>query len=233
LVGAETAQRLRLLKANLEDEPLDLAAPDDVDIYDGGRHRSRRRSMSGPRLRTVVADTSALVSLAVPRADTAVDTDAPDPFQYLLTSCDVFVPPEVVAELRDITQYQDAHGAAASNVLAARNHYSVDDPYERDDTPDSRPTFGLDDGETNGIVLANALAVDGFLTDEFGGTNFPLIHAVLRGPRIVPTPRLICDYARNGHMTQAEARTLITTIILQRSWENSPYVTQLLQYLEE
>ena len=34
LVGAETAQRLRLLKADLEDEPLDLAAPDDdIDIY--------------------------------------------------------------------------------------------------------------------------------------------------------------------------------------------------------
>ena len=35
LVGAETAQRLRLLKTDLEDEPLDLAAPDDVDVYDG------------------------------------------------------------------------------------------------------------------------------------------------------------------------------------------------------
>ncbi len=34
LVGTETAQRLRLLKADLEDEPLDLAAPEDVDIYD-------------------------------------------------------------------------------------------------------------------------------------------------------------------------------------------------------
>ncbi|QFU84368.1 hypothetical protein [Natronorubrum aibiense] len=35
LVDAETAQRLRLLKADLEDEPLDLAAPDDVDVYEG------------------------------------------------------------------------------------------------------------------------------------------------------------------------------------------------------
>jgi hypothetical protein len=35
LVGAETAQRLRLLKADLEDEPLDLVAPDNVDVYDG------------------------------------------------------------------------------------------------------------------------------------------------------------------------------------------------------
>jgi hypothetical protein len=189
--------------------------------------------MSRPRLRTVVADTSALVSLAVPRADAAYDTDAaPDPLQYLLTSCDVSVPPEVVAELRDMAQYQDIHGAAASNVLAAHGHYTVDDPYERADTPESRPTFGLDDGETDGIVLANALDVDGFLTDEFGGTNFALIHAVLRGPRIVPTPRLLCDYARNDHMTHEEARTLIVTISPHRSWENSPYVTQLLALLE-
>jgi len=189
--------------------------------------------MSGRRLRTVVADTSALVSLAVPRADAFVDTDtAPDPLQYFLTSCDVFVPPEVVAELRDITQYQDIHTAAANNVLAARNHYTVENPYDRDETLDSRPTFGLDDGETDGIVLANALDVDGFLTDEFGGTNFPLIHAVLQGPRIVPTPRLLCDYARNGHMAAEEARRLITTISPHRSWENSPYVEQLLAHLE-
>jgi hypothetical protein len=188
--------------------------------------------MSGHRLRTVVADTSALVSLAVPRADAAADTDTPDPLQYLLTSCDVSVPPEVIAELRDITQYQDIHAAAANNVLAARSHYTVEDPYDRDDTPDSQPTFGLDDGETDGIVLANALDVDGFLTDEFGGANFPLIHAVLQEPRIVTTPRLIVDYARNGHLTEAEARTLLTTISPHRSWENSPYVTQLLQRLD-
>ena len=189
--------------------------------------------MSGRRLRTVVADTSALVSLAAARADAAVGTDVPDPFQYLLTSCEMFVPPDVVAELRDITQYQDIHAAAARTLLAARGHYAVEDPYERDETPDSRPTFGLDDGETDGIVLANVLDVDGFLTDEFGGTNFPLIHAVLQGPRIVPTPRLIVDYARNEHLSHEEARTLIMTISPHRSWENSPYVTQLLNRLDE
>jgi hypothetical protein len=35
LVGAKSATRLRLLNADLEDEPLDLASPDDVDIYEG------------------------------------------------------------------------------------------------------------------------------------------------------------------------------------------------------
>jgi len=189
--------------------------------------------MSRSRLQTVVADTSALVSLAVPRADADFTTDpAPDPLQYFLTSCDVSVPPEVVSELQGLTQYQDIHGAAATNVLAARDHYTVANPYERANTPESRPTFGLDDGETDGIVLANALDVDGFLTDEFGGTNFALIHAVLQGPRIVPTPRLICDYARNGHMTHEEARTLITSIGPHRSWDNSPYVAQVRNLLE-
>lgn len=33
LVGTETAQRLRLLKADLDGEPLDLDGPDDIDIY--------------------------------------------------------------------------------------------------------------------------------------------------------------------------------------------------------
>lgn len=37
LVDPETAQRFRLLKADLDDEPYDLAAPEDTDIYDGGR----------------------------------------------------------------------------------------------------------------------------------------------------------------------------------------------------
>lgn len=34
LVDPETAQRFRLLKADLESEPLDLAPPKDIDIYD-------------------------------------------------------------------------------------------------------------------------------------------------------------------------------------------------------
>jgi len=35
LVGAESAQRFRLLKADLNGEAFDIAAPDDVDVYDG------------------------------------------------------------------------------------------------------------------------------------------------------------------------------------------------------
>jgi len=187
---------------------------------------------AGPRLQTVVADTSALVSLAVPRADATVDDALPDPLQYVLTSCTVSLPPTVQSELSTMADYDDIHGAAASNVLAADNHYRVVDPYDSEETPASRPAFGLDDGETDGIVLANSLGVDGFLTDEFGGTNFALVHAALRGPRIVPTPRLIRDYARNGHMSTNEARQLLDCIGAHRSWGASPYVTLLRDQLE-
>ncbi len=34
-------------------------------------------------------------------------------------------------------------------------------------------------------------------------------------------------------MTHEEAKVLITMVSPHRSWENSPYVVRLLQYLEE
>lgn len=123
---------------------------------------------------------------------------------------------------------QFAVGAsAARKALDWEPTHAMVDPYSRGDTPAERPTFGLDDGETDVIVLANALGVDGVLTDEFGGTNVALVHAALRGERVVPTPRLLCEYARNGHVTAEEARALLDTISPHRSWENSPYVAQL------
>ena len=180
-------------------------------------------------METAVADTSALVSLAVPSADAKYDVEAnPDPFQYLLTSCTVYVPEEVIAELEDVAQYSDLHAAAAANVLSAREFYNVEDPYARDGAPDERPTLGLDDGETDGIVLANALSVDAFLTDEFGSNNFALIHATLEGPRLVPSPRLIRDYALAGYLSSGEAKALIKRIGKHRSWEGNPYVERLL-----
>lgn len=46
LVGAEAAQRFRLLKADLERDPLDLPPPDDVDVY-GGERRTVGRADDG------------------------------------------------------------------------------------------------------------------------------------------------------------------------------------------
>jgi hypothetical protein len=183
-------------------------------------------------METAVADTSALVSLGVPSADATYDVGTnPDPLQLLLTSCSVYVPEGVVGELEDVAQYSDVHAAAAANVLSARDFYTVENPYDRVDAPDERPTFGLEDGETDGIVLANVRAVDAFLTDEFGSADFALIHAALEGPRLLPSPRLLRDSAVAGHVTTEEARELIRRIGALRSWEGSPYVQRLLESL--
>lgn len=182
-------------------------------------------------METVVADTSALVSLAVPGADSTYDvTSNPDPLQFVLTSCSVYVPEEVVAELREMAQYADLHATAAGNVLAASRFYEVAETYRRPDTPDSRPTFGLGEGETDGIVLANATNADAFLTDEFS-RDFALIHAALDDSRLVPTPRLICEYATAGHLAVEDARRLVEHIGNRRSWTNSRYVQLLLENL--
>jgi predicted nucleic acid-binding protein len=174
-------------------------------------------------METVVADTCALVSLAIPKADadyeTAVD---PAPLQYLLTGPEVLVPLQVERELHEMAGYDDIHAAAATNVLAASDHYTRLDPLDRNDTPDELPDHGLDEGETAGIVLANALDVDVFLTDEF--RNLARIHALLETVQVVPTPRLLRDYARAGHLRPEQARILIDTIAPHRSWATNNYV---------
>ncbi len=131
-------------------------------------------------MQTTVANMSALTSLAVPAADATYDMATnPDPLQFLLTSCTVYMPAQVETELRTTAQYTDIHAAAAANILAASGHYHVEDPLQRSDTPNSLPASGLDEDETAGIVLANARDVDGFLTDEFAGTNFALMRRSL------------------------------------------------------
>jgi hypothetical protein len=140
----------------------------------------------------------------------------------------VSIPNEDIVELEDIARHADIHAAAAANVLSAREFYTVEDPYTLAGAPDERPALGLDDGETDGIVLANKRSVDAFLTDEFGGDTFAVIHAALESPRLVPSPRLIRDYALLGHMSTEEARELCRRIWDHRSWAENPYVDRLL-----
>ncbi|QSG14695.1 hypothetical protein [Halapricum desulfuricans] len=181
-------------------------------------------------METVVADTCALASLAIPRSVSSYDTASePDPLQYLLTGSDVFVPTQVETELQEMAGYDDVHAAAATNVRAADEHYRVVDPLDREDADDALPAYGLDEGETAAIVLANALGVDALLTDEF--TNLARVHALIEGATLVPTPRLLRDYARVGHMREEQARRLVETIAPHRSWGANSYVQAVLATL--
>ncbi|PSP38855.1 hypothetical protein BRC71_05175 [Halobacteriales archaeon QH_7_65_31] len=127
----------------------------------------------------LVADTSALVSLAI--------TDSGTPIRLLFQEYDIRLPPAVVAELEDIATYDDTHADAAARVLAQLGDEHVE-------APDERPDYPLDDGETAAITLANETNAAVFLCDEY--RELSTIHAVLSESRLVTTPKLIEAFTR-------------------------------------
>jgi len=56
------------------------------------------------------------------------------------------------------------------------------------------------------------------------------IHALTENATLVPSPRLLRDYARVGHMREEHARRLVETIAPHRSW-GSNYVQAVLATL--
>lgn len=170
------------------------------------------------------------MSPAIPKADenyaTAVE---PDPLQFLLTGCAVSVPAQVEGELWEMAGYDDVHAAAATTVRAASEHYRVVDPLDREKEPDELPAHGLGEGETAAVLLANALGVDALLTDEF--QQLARIHALVEGATLVPTPRLLHDYARVERLRTAQVRRLVETIAPHRSWVENSYVQAVLATL--
>ena len=125
---------------------------------------------------TLVADTSALVSLGI-----VADADS-DPFSLCVTRYDVILPAAVIEELREIASYDDAHGRGAATILDRTETFETR-------SVDLDADFPLDDGENAAVTLANELNAELFLCDEFN--QLGLIHASLADTRLVTTPTLL------------------------------------------
>lgn len=164
----------------------------------------------------VVADTSALVSLGI------VD-DAPVPLSVVFEEYSVLVPDVVVDELHEVASYDDDHGRAAERVLdrmAAVSTRSVELDAE----------FPLDDGENAAVSLANEIAADLLLCDEFN--RLGLVHASLVDTRLVTTPTLLAVCVRNGWLSTGEAQSALAAISAARSWDENSYVQRARSLLE-
>jgi predicted nucleic acid-binding protein len=166
---------------------------------------------------TVVADTSALVSLG-----TAVD-ESPDPLALCVESYSVVVPETVLDELEDIASYDDAHGRAATAVLDWRDAFRVL-------SVELDAGFPLDDGENAVVTLANDRGAELVLCDEFNSLG--LIHASLADSRLVTTPTLLSVLVRTDRLSATEARSLLDVISGVRSWEANSYVQRARAMLE-
>lgn len=157
----------------------------------------------------LVADTSALVSLGI------VADSVPNPLSLCLDGYDVFVPDEVIEELREIASYDDEHGQAATVVLERTDELTVQ-------SVDLDAEFPLDNGENAAVTLANEINAALFLCDEFN--RLGLIHASLADTRLVTTPTLLSVFVRTDQLTPDEARICLDDISTARSWDANSYV---------
>jgi predicted nucleic acid-binding protein len=157
----------------------------------------------------LVADTSALVSLAI--------ADGRTPVQLLFQEYDVRIPSAVVTELEDIATYDDAHADAATSVLA-----QIEDEHVQE--PDEQPDYPLDDGETAAIALANETNAAVFLCDEYH--ELSTIHALLADSRLVTTPKMVEVFTRRDVLSVDDATDILTEMVDERSWRSNSYVTQ-------
>lgn len=164
----------------------------------------------------VVADTSALVSLAIASNESPIET--------LFTEYDVLVPPAVIEELEEIASYDDRHAEAAARVLEQIDEKNVQEPSEQ-------PKYPLDEGETAAIALANEMNAEIFLCDEYG--ELSTVHALLSSPRLLTTPKMMEALVVRGALSTEDARTALSEMVDERSWRNNSYVTQFLARFSE
>ena len=167
---------------------------------------------------TLVADTSALVSLGI-----VADTE-PDPLSLSLARYEVIVPTVVIEELREIASYDDIHGRAAATVLDRTEAFETR-------SVDLDSEFPLDDGENAAVAIANELDAALLLCDEFN--QLGLIHASLVDTRLVTTPTLLSVLVRTEQLTVAAARRFLEEISDARSWSANSYVQRAHSLLED
>ncbi|WP_435077476.1 hypothetical protein [Halococcus sp. AFM35] len=158
---------------------------------------------------SVVADTSALVSLGV------VAERDPSPLDCLLSEYTILTATEVRDELREVASYTDEHGRAAGAVLDRLERINVRQV-------DLDADFPLDDGENAAVTLANDRDAAMFLCDEFN--QIGLVHASLVDTRLVTTPKLLAVFVRNGALTKADATAALDEMSDVRSWADNSYV---------
>ncbi|MDZ7687519.1 MAG: hypothetical protein U5J64_02145 [Halobacteriales archaeon] len=165
---------------------------------------------------TVVADTSALVSLGGARTETILG--------ILVEEYDLCVPRKVVEELEETASYDDEQARAAEKALGYLDE-GVAENVELD------PSFPLDDGENAAVTLANEKKADLFLCDEFN--RLGLIHASLSDVRLVTTPKFLEILVYRESLSRSDSVASLDEISELRSWDNNSYVRRARETLEK
>jgi len=174
---------------------------------------------------TVVVDTNVLLNLATPVVDgRSMAPSGADPLKTVLSAYDVHVPASVVGELTAAIDGDDLLAAAAEMVLAASDRLTTHDVEAR---IDSSLEYGLDRGESHGIWLANELAAELFVTDEFNTTNYLFVSLALEDRNtLFTTPHLMCWLTDCGLLPGEYVDAALAYYCETKGWETG-YIEQL------
>jgi hypothetical protein len=179
-----------------------------------------------------VVDTNVLLNLASPTVDgRPVAPTGADPLKALLSSYDIHVPASVIGELSAATGSDDLLSAAADLVLNASHHLTTHDVDAKIGGP---LDYGLDQGESDGIWLANDLEAALFITDEFNTTNYLLVSLALNDRNtLFTTPHVLCKLASRDILSPEYVAAALSYYADAKQWDKQ-YLDRLRQkYLHD
>ena len=177
----------------------------------------------------IVVDTNVLLNLATPVVDGRTRAPAgQDSLKAVLTAYDVHVPSSVLSEVSEASLDSNLLSAAADAVLEASHHLTTHDVNAETDEP---LAYGLDEGESHGIWLANELHAEMFVTDEFNTTNYLFINLALEDRNILfTTPHILCTMATHNVLPVEYVEAALTYYVETKHWDRQ-YVTLLRQQI--
>lgn len=162
----------------------------------------------------IVADTSALISLALADSLTTVSNEY-----------DVHTTQTVVTELEDTAAYDDSHGQAANDVLEYRDQLTV-----HDTTDPAVTSTRIDDGEASCLALTNELEAAFLITDDLRA--LPELQA-LADAQVAISPLLLKALVTRNVITRNEAKERLDHLAATRDWLGAPLYRRAHQLFDE
>jgi len=151
----------------------------------------------------IVADTSALISLAIV-----------DCLDLVVAEYAVHTTEEVLTELEDTAAYDDVHGRGARQVLDQRDGFTVHTVTE--DIPE---TSRIDAGEGSCAVLADQIDAAFLLTDDLRA--LPELQQ-LTSATIAISPIMLKALVTREVLDAGEARDRVDRLAADRDWLGAP-----------
>ncbi|WP_396613366.1 hypothetical protein ACH9L7_17195 (plasmid) [Haloferax sp. S1W] len=161
----------------------------------------------------LVVDTSAFISLAVG-----------DVLEPVVTEFDVVTTDAVFDELERTAEYDDRHGAAASDVLNRRGEFEVVDA-----DGDTFVTSRIDDGEASCVAAVRDVDAAFLITDDYRA--LPELRELVDAD-VALSPIVLRALVKRGALSEGAAKAAFETIADGRDWLGAPIYRHARQLFE-